>query len=158
MDPCSFLICGRPSAHFCVMSHDEPLVLERYRKLVEEIAGRYIDAEVVLVPSIAEWMISIGASVQEASGDRNRLGKSLWGSPSARDTIVLRTPLTRDDVSTYCLYLELRRFRRAHLLNQSVECLKHLVLHEVAHIKHDWRQDREKDCDRWAFNQLKRWA
>ena len=29
--------------------------------------------------------------------------------------------------------------------------LLHLVLHEIAHLKHSWNQEHEADCDRWAF-------
>ena len=31
--------------------------------------------------------------------------------------------------------------------------LIHLLLHEIAHLKHKWGQDMEQDCDRWAFEQ-----
>lgn len=140
------------------MSHDDDVDLQRHRGLVDRIVAAYLDAEVVIVGSIAEWLVANGASAQEAARDRNRLGKSLWNSPSAPNRILLRTPLTRNAMSEYRLHLELRGFRRAHHLQTGVECMKHLVLHEVAHIKHNWGQDREKDCDRWAFNQLKRWA
>lgn len=140
------------------MSHDDDLDLRQHRPLIERIVGRYIDAEVDLVSSIEEWLVANGASAEEAARDRDRLGKSLWNSPSAPNRILLRSPLTRNAVSEYRLYLELRRFRRAHLLESGIHCLKHLVLHEVAHIKHNWRQDHERDCDRWAFSQLKRWA
>lgn len=140
------------------MSHYDDLDLRQHRGLIERIVGRYIDAEVVLVSSIEEWLVANGASAGEAAHDRNRLGKSLWNSTSAPNRILLRTPLTRNAIFEYGLCLELRRFRRAHLVESALECLKHLVLHDVAHIKHNWKQDREKDCDRWAFDQLKRWA
>jgi hypothetical protein len=39
-------------------------------------------------------------------------------------------------------------------INNSFEFIVHLVLHEVAHIKYDWDQSNEKDCDYWAFEQL----
>lgn|SRR5512146_1524320 len=32
--------------------------------------------------------------------------------------------------------------------------LEHLVLHELAHLLNDWGQDREDDCDGWAFNAM----
>jgi hypothetical protein len=32
--------------------------------------------------------------------------------------------------------------------------LSHLVLHELAHLTNNWGQEREDDCDRWAFERL----
>lgn len=36
--------------------------------------------------------------------------------------------------------------------------LSHLVLHELAHLTNNWGQEREDDCDRWAFARLFRKA
>jgi hypothetical protein len=140
------------------MSHDDPLDLEKHRSLIERIVGHYIDAQVLIVPSIGGWLAANGDTPESAVADRDRMGKSFWNSPSAPNLILLQTPLTQDRVIEYLTYLHLRRFRRVNLLEGSLDCLKHLVLHEVAHIKHNWRQDREKDCDRWAFDQLRWWA
>ena len=47
-----------------------------------------------------------------------------------------------------------RLMRHADEIETPIEYLTHLVLHEVAHIKHDWDQDHETDCDLWVYEQM----
>jgi hypothetical protein len=61
-------------------------------------------------------------------------------------------------IEDHILALYFRGFERVYeLLKDSRTFLIHLVLHEVAHIKHDWRQDQEAKCDEWAFSNVPKW-
>ena len=88
----------------------------------------------------------------------NPIGKALWGSPSEPNRILLRQRLTAQHIDDHLLALFFRGFRQTYdVLSNSRAFLSHLVLHEVAHIKHDWKQDHEVECDEWAFSNLKNW-
>lgn len=39
-------------------------------------------------------------------------------------------------------------------LNTAEAFLIHTVLHELAHLLNNWGQDKEDDCDSWAFERL----
>jgi hypothetical protein len=46
-------------------------------------------------------------------------------------------------------------FKRCReILDTPERFLKHLVLHELAHLANNWGQEHENDCDRWAFERL----
>lgn len=127
-------------------------------KLVESIVWGYIDARVKMVDDIAEWCAENSEGLYSASELDNPIGKALWNIPTEPNRVLLRRRITSDQVDEHLLVLHIKGFVDAYdRIRDSETFLKHLVLHEVAHIKHDWGQDRENDCDRWAFEELGNW-
>lgn len=41
------------------------------------------------------------------------------------------------------------------LLKTERDLVAFLILHELAHVIHGWGQDKEDECDMWAFEQMK---
>lgn len=132
--------------------------LEPHLGLLEKIAHHYVETEVLLVPDIAAWRAEHVICGSVGADDSNPIGQSLWGSEDAPNRILLKTPLAENVIQDHLFALYLSGFRRVHYaIEDNITFVKHLVLHEVAHIKHNWGQDHEKDCDRWALRQLRRW-
>jgi hypothetical protein len=132
---------------------------QRHRRLIERIVQHYVRAEVHFVPDVAAWISASSGSYSSAEYG-NPIGMALWNSTAENpNRILLRTPLSSQAIQEHLLALYLSGFRRVYFsIESNFAFLKHLVLHEVAHIRHNWNQDREKDCDRWAFKELPRWA
>lgn len=75
-----------------------------------------------------------------------------WG-PEQQWGIVLRRSLSSSAIDSVISGIDLR-VGRGDQLNAPVIFLRHLVLHELAHLVNDWGQSREDDCDLWAFDRL----
>jgi hypothetical protein len=45
-------------------------------------------------------------------------------------------------------------WKTLQVLSTTEKFLEHLVLHELAHLQNDWGQERENDCDAWAFEKM----
>ena len=132
--------------------------LETHKELIEAIVAHYIEAQVEIVPDIVERCAELSGGKYTASELDNPIGKALWNSPVESNRILLRKTLTEKQIEDHLLALYLRGFKDVYdRIPDDIAFLKHLVLHEIAHIKHDWRQDHETDCDRWAFEELKEW-
>jgi hypothetical protein len=119
-----------------------------HRALIEKLVGRHIVARVQFV-----------RSKHEVGG---KLGRALWGSPTEVPLIQFPEKITAQEIEDSLLALAIRGemtgnstlTSHADEIDSPIEYLKHLVLHEVAHINHDWRQDRETDCDLWVYQQM----
>ena len=91
-----------------------------------------------------------------------KLGQSLWGIATGKAVIQLPEQITGREIEESLMALAVRGqvtenpqlVHHAGEINLPLEFLKHLVLHEVAHIKNDWHQDRETDCDLWVYDQM----
>lgn len=129
-----------------------------HRGEVERIVATYIKAEVAIVADIAAWCAEHSGGRYVATELDNPIGKALWHSPTEADRILMRRHLPACLIEDHLLALYFRGFERVYeLLGDSRTFLIHLVLHEVAHIKHDWRQDQETKCDEWAFSNIPKW-
>jgi len=124
------------------------LHLPEHRALIEELVAKYVVAHVRFVPSKEE----IGG----------KLGRSYWNSPTDSPVILLPERITATEIDESLILLALRGrvtgnkklIEHADEISSSVEYLMHLVLHEVAHIKNNWTQERETDCDLWVWEQM----
>ena len=124
----------------------------------QTIVSAYVDAKVEIVPSIAIWCAEHSGGQYSAADLDNPIGKALWGSVSEPNRILLRQHLTAQLIDDYLLALFIKGFEQVYdAISSSRAFLMHLVLHEVAHIKHDWKQEHEAKCDEWAFRNLQRW-
>jgi len=136
----------------------DDLDLDDYQADVERIVSACIDAQVEIVPSVANWCAEHSGGQYSDSELDNPVGKALWGSPTEPDRILLRRHLPAQLIDDHLLAMFIRGFRQVHdQICDSRTFLYHLVLHEVAHIKHNWRQEQEAMCDEWAFQHLQRW-
>lgn len=124
------------------------LLLTEHRSLIEAIVAGHIDARVEFVKSKDD----IGG----------KLGRSLWGSDTQKPLIQLPELITAQEIDDSIMALAVRGHvaeipklcRHADEIKSPLDYLKHLVLHEVAHMKNDWHQDRETDCDLWVYEQM----
>ena len=126
----------------------DDLQLTEHRSFIERLVGRHITARVKLVPSKAE----LGG----------KLGQAHWGSPTELPLILHPECITVAEIEQSLFELALRGrvtgnpklMEHADEIGSSEQYLEHLVLHEVAHIKNNWRQDRETDCDLWVYAEM----
>lgn len=129
-----------------------------YRGDIDRIVAAYIDAKVEIVADIAAWCAEHSGGAYAASDLDNPVGKALWHSPTEPDRVLLRSQIPACLIEDHLLSLYFRGFERVYeVLTDSRTFLIHLVLHEVAHIKHDWRQGLEAKCDDWAFSNVASW-
>jgi hypothetical protein len=71
-------------------------------------------------------------------------------------TIVVRKSISAQRVDAVLSGINARgRHGARTLLSTPTLFMRHLVLHELAHIENDWPQERENDCDVWAFAKLR---
>lgn len=126
----------------------DDLRLTDHRPLSEALVAQHIEARIELVKS-----------KEELGG---KLGRALWGSSTEIPLIQFPERITAEKIDDSLIALALRGEMtgnpnlvcHADEIKSPIEYLKHLVLHEVAHIKHDWHQDRETDCDLWVYEQM----
>jgi len=102
------------------------------------------------VPSIMEWC-------QERGVDEDnpfRIGKVVQDSTTKKYLVLLSAEIDEEYVTGSLIpALQMRGLEaEAGRLKEPETLLKHLVLHEIAHIKNKgWT---EAECDRWAFQEL----
>lgn len=126
------------------------LFLEEHAACIKRTIRQYIIADLIIVKSRTD----IG----------NRLGLSMWGHSDENDRIFLpRTISVNEQLSVIFAIMareasnrnsRLSDHARYLLSSGSINFLNHLVLHEIAHIKNRWGQNKETDCDIWAFERL----
>jgi hypothetical protein len=117
-----------------------------HRVLIEAIVAQYIQARIEFVPF-------------EVLGT---LARALWGSPTESPLIQVSEHIYGLQIEQSLLALAVRGHvtgypqlaAHADEISSPLDYLRHLVLHEVAHIKNDWKQDRETDCDLWVYEQM----
>jgi len=65
--------------------------------------ARYVEAEVEIVPDIAEWCAEHSGGKYTASELDNPIGKALWNSPVAPNQILLRKLVTEQQIEDHLL-------------------------------------------------------
>ncbi len=125
---------------------------EEYRDiLAAEIAKNYhAPVELIFVKDVAEWL-------SERSGDctNNPVAVSIQDSESGGYGIIIRKEIDADRVTSIIGRVHFGGFLdAADILSTPETFMRHLVLHELAHISNNWPQERENDCDAWAFVRL----
>jgi len=124
------------------------LIISEYRDFIENLISMHIEARLEIV-----------ASKEEMDG---KLGRAIWGGDKMTPIIQLPRQITAQEIDDSLLALAVRGhisenqelICHAEEIDSPLEYLKHLVLHEVAHIKNNWYQDREIDCDLWVYGQM----
>jgi hypothetical protein len=115
---------------------------------IQALVARYVHARVEILPSKTEM--------------DDRLGRSMWSGPADMALIQLPSRISASEINDSLLALAIRGHitgnakltQHAEEIETPEAYLEHLVLHEVAHIKNNWGQDRETDCDLWVYEQL----
>jgi hypothetical protein len=107
--------------------------------------------ELVIVESVGEWSKEQG--IGNARGDPQAMAiatpdRSKWA-------VVMRQTIDEGTVESTISLMELRGFEQCReSLSSPAAYARHLVLHELAHLANEWGQERERDCDVWAFERL----
>ena len=116
----------------------DDLDVANHRGDVERIVATYINAQVEIVVDIAAWCAKHAGGKYAVTELDNPIGKALWHGATEADRILLRRHIPARLIEDHLLALYFRGFERVYeLLKDSRTFLIHLVLHEVAHIKHD---------------------
>jgi hypothetical protein len=116
--------------------------------MIKELVGKHILAQIQLV-----------TTKESING---KLGQARWGHPTELPSITLPARISAEKIEESLLALSMRGLIDsnpaisdfANSVDDSELYLKHLVLHEVAHIVNNWPQSKETDCDLWAIRQL----
>lgn len=127
-----------------------PLYVTEHLEFIQDLISKHIEADLVVAGSRNE----IG----------NRIGFSKWGGNGRNNQIFLpRTISVNEQISAILDMMKRERplpdnrlsdHANDLLTSGSLLFLEHLVLHEIAHIKHQWSRDRERECDLWAWERL----
>lgn len=134
----------------------DELICSKYESYICALVNRYILAKVEIVDDVATWCAENSEGHYKAEDLPNPIGKALWKSRIGQpNRILLKNIITPSEIDNHLLAIFIKGFTDVHYrIDNNIDFLKHLILHEIAHIKHDWNQSHEKDCDKWAFEQL----
>lgn len=125
------------------------LILTEYQDFIKNLISKHIDARLEIVESKEEI--------------EDKLGRAIWGGNETTPIIQLPRQITAQEIDGYILALAVRGqikekqeliCHAEEIVGRPLKCLEHLVLHEVAHIKNNWHQDRETDCDLWVYEKM----
>jgi hypothetical protein len=121
---------------------------------ITNLVSRHIDAMVEITKDTADWFAKHPELVKKEDAT-SKLGMAFWNHPTEPNRIVLKEMISRSEVDDHLLVLFTKGFKNVYYEIEDNEAfLKHLVLHEIAHIKHNWVQSDEYKCDQWAFEEL----
>lgn len=129
---------------------------EQYREALKAVLKAHASApvELMIVDDVADW-----AKGRIGNARGNPVAMSVVAKPSGAWGIVMRREMSAErirgvlDRMVFGGYLD-----AAEVLDEPLKFLEHLVLHELAHLQNGWGQDREDDCDEWAFERTGRAA
>lgn len=127
--------------------------LEESRDILETILLRHSSLPVALVtvPDIAQWAVEVNMGV-----NGNPIATAIPSTKEMSASIVVKSEISKDEAESVLGLLELLGYSEEvrSLRPDPVRFAMHLVLHELAHIENGWGQEREQDCDKWAFERL----
>ena len=125
---------------------------ETYRGALEAEIRRHASrpVELVIVEDIAGW-----AASRKGNAKGNPPAISVVDGTTGQWGIVLRRSIDADWIGSILSRVELGGFPQTRaVLNTPEIFLRHLVLHELAHLENGWGQEDEENCDAWAFERL----
>lgn len=127
-----------------VDDHREVLVSELLRHATQAVS-------LEIVPDVAEW-----AKANHVTVVGNPIATSLPVRGQLPRAVVVRAKLSEGDLSGVLGRLDFSGHwgETREMRKDLVMFLRHLVLHELAHLENNWGQSREDDCDEWAFARL----
>jgi hypothetical protein len=127
--------------------------VDDHRQVLESEIQRHATQEVSLeiVDDVAEW-----AKAHSVVVTGNPIGTSIPVRGQLPRAVVVRAKLNEEDLSGVLGRLDFRGHwdETRKMRNNPVMFLRHLVLHELAHLENNWNQSMEDDCDEWAFERL----
>jgi hypothetical protein len=104
---------------------------------------------VMVVDSIYDWCHQHGLS----EGNPNRTAKAIRTIETGKFTILLPKIIREDMIDSVKGGFPIRgHYSNAEQLDSQEKFLMHLLLHEIAEIKGEGSNERERD--EWAFNQM----
>lgn len=119
---------------------------------LEALAKQYgADLDVLVTPDIQSWCKERNI----AESNPFRCGKALRNNETGRHLILLANPVSSDMHASVLSAMEHRgslTHDQLTTLRQPGNFVKHLMLHEVAHVLDSRRT--EDECDEWALTQL----
>jgi hypothetical protein len=120
--------------------------------MLEAEIQRYAQQRVdlLIVDDIADWAAS---RTENAKG--NPPAMAVTESITGRWGIVLRRAIDAAWIESIVARIEVGANPDAREVLCTPETfLRHLVLHELAHLENGWGQEKENDCDAWAFEKM----
>lgn len=122
-----------------------------YADYIKKLIANYISAKVLLVEDINKYIEQIGGT----SDNCLPIAKALWNSKTEAPMILLQNKMSEDEIDSVLTTLFIKNLYDVYeIIKEPMDYITHTVLHEVAHIKHNWNQSDENKCDIWAFKQL----
>jgi hypothetical protein len=120
---------------------------KRLEKIISENAPEQVD--LMVVESVRKWCEERGGI-----NPPDPLGMAIRCVETGRAGILLRASMSAGDIQSTIDRIEFGpSCDLAPRLNSPFIYLAHLVLHELAHLR-GLEQEREDDCDQWAFDRL----
>ena len=127
--------------------------VEDYRHVLEAEIGRHATHEVVLkiVADVAEWARTNNVRILG-----NPIGTSIPSYSDSPRVVLLRSLLVEEDFSGVLGRLDSSGYWSETTAMRKCPSLflRHLTLHELAHLENEWDQSMEDECDTWAFERL----
>jgi len=126
---------------------------ERFRLMLEAELRRHSrqPVELLIVDDVAGW-----ASSRRGNANGNPPAMAITDGASGAWGIVLRRQIDAEWVAGIISRIEAGANTGAREKLSTAELFaRHLVLHELAHLENSWGQDRENDCDSWAFDRMR---
>ena len=126
--------------------------MEELRPELESLLAAYASEpiELLIVPDIAEWAAG-------RSGDlrANPVGLAVRDGDTGGAAVLLRRQITEERAGSVVQRILLGGHASVtERLCSPAALARHLALHELAHLENGWGQDREDECDAWAFERL----
>lgn len=126
--------------------------VDAYRPTLEAVLERHCvkRIDLLIVPDIAAW-----SRGRETNATANPIAQAIVDRQSKGWGVLLRQSIDSGDVNSVLdrISFDGRHDARARLSTPEL-FLRHLVLHELAHLVNDWDQSHEDQCDDWAFSRL----
>ena len=125
---------------------------ETYRELLEAQLAAHASKAVnlIVVSDIAEWERERGGFPAKSP-----IALAVIERPSGAWGILVQREIDENAVNGVLSRVSWDgRHKAAERLITPALFLRHLVLHELAHLENGWDQSHEDDCDDWAFERL----
>jgi hypothetical protein len=126
---------------------------EGFRPMLEAELRRHArqPVELLIVDDVAAW-----GSSRQGKARGNPPAMAITDGASGAWGILLRRRIDAQWVASIISRIEFGGSLEVRETLSTAELFaRHLVLHELAHLENSWAQDRENDCDLWAFERLR---
>jgi hypothetical protein len=125
---------------------------EGYRPIMDIVIREHCDfpVDLIFVLDIAEW-----ASSRSGDLKGNPVALAVRDAATGGAGILIRQSIDASRVDSVLSRIEFGGFHQTRsILSTPEQFMRHLALHELAHLVNNWGQDREDECDEWAFDRL----